>query len=304
LLLPLGAIVVIGIVLFGFSRVLLSVTPTAATIVAVVVAAAIMAIAAVAAGRKRMTNGVLFSAAGAVIGVSMLAGGVALLAVGSPEAEGGGEGRHRAVTLAAPPNAAVDGFAQTKLSLPAGVPVGLEFDNQDPGVQHNVVIFDGEDAEAPVLVEGELITGPGTVTYPVPPLQPGSYFFHCEVHPTAMTGTIRAAEGGGGGGGGGGAPVTVVAQNLAFDTDEIHLPPGAPSTITFENRDAGTPHNIAIYGDQSLGEVLFQGELVTGPATADYQVPPLDPGTYYFHCDVHPSMQGSVVVGPGDAGDG
>jgi plastocyanin len=139
----------------------------------------------------------------------------------------------------------------------------------------------------------------------VPPLQPGSYFFHCEVHPTTMTGTIQAAEGeGGGGGGGGGGPVTVVAQNIAFDTSEIHLPPGAPSTITFDNRDAGTPHNVAIYGDQSLGEVLFQGELITGPATAEYQVPPLDPGTYYFQCDVHPNMQGSVVVGRGDAGGG
>jgi plastocyanin len=56
-------------------------------------------------------------------------------------------------------------------------------------------------------------------------------------------------------------------------------------------------HNIAIYTDSSLGTNLFPGEIVTGPAAVDYRIPPLEPGTYYFHCDVHPTMQGSVAVG-------
>jgi plastocyanin len=89
----------------------------------------------------------------------------------------------------------------------------------------------------------------------------------------------------------------VVAQGLAFDTDQIALPPDAPSTLHFENKDAGVSHNIAIYTDSSLGTNLFRGQISIGPASIDYSIPALKPGTYYFHCDVHPTMQGSVTVG-------
>jgi plastocyanin len=88
-----------------------------------------------------------------------------------------------------------------------------------------------------------------------------------------------------------------VAQGLAFDTDQIALPPDEPSTVIFENKDAGVSHNIAIYTDSSLGTNLFRGQIIVGPASIDYSIPALKPGTYYFHCDVHPTMQGSVTVG-------
>jgi plastocyanin len=120
------------------------------------------------------------------------------------------------------------------------------------------------------------------------------------VHPGTMVGTIESAEGGGGGGGG----LTVTAKSLAFDTDEIDLPAEQPTTITFDNEDAGVPHNIAIYNDDSLSETLFQGEQFPGVASREYRIPPLGPGTYYFHCDVHPTMNGSVVVGGPGGGPG
>ena len=90
-----------------------------------------------------------------------------------------------------------------------------------------------------------------------------------------MLGTIDSAEGGGegGGGGGGGGGTTVVAKDLAFDTDQIDLPAGQPTTLTFDNEDAGVPHNIAIYSDDSLSEVLFQGTQFPGIATEEYQIP-------------------------------
>jgi plastocyanin len=75
-----------------------------------------------------------------------------------------------------------------------------------------------------------------------------------------------------------------------------------PTTITFENRDAGVQHDIAIYADSSLADELFGGDLVTGPATIEYAVPALPPGEHYFQCNVHPNMNGSVVVS--DAGEG
>ena len=95
-------------------------------------------------------------------------------------------------------------------------------------------------------------------------LPAGSYFFHCEVHPATMQGVIDAGEGGGGGGGGGAGP-TLVAQGIAFDTDTIDLPADTATTLTFDNKDANTPHNFAIYEDDSATTPLFQGEIVTGP---------------------------------------
>ena len=59
----------------------------------------------------------------------------------------------------------------------------------------------------------------------------------------------------------------MVAKALSFDTDEIDLPAGQPSTLTFDNEDAGIPHNIAIYSDDSLSEILFQGTQFPGIAT-------------------------------------
>jgi plastocyanin len=108
------------------------------------------------------------------------------------------------------------------------------------------------------------------------------------------------ATGGGSTGGGGGAtvqPSTVTAQGLQFDTKTLTIPANTPSSLTFDNKDAGTPHNIAIYASASdLSNPLFRGDVVTGPATKTYDIPALKPGTYYFHCDVHPTMNGSVTV--------
>jgi len=69
----------------------------------------------------------------------------------------------------------------------------ITFDNQDTGTTHNVHVFNGRDANAPSLTPpAELapFAGVKTVTYQLPALKPGRYFFHCDVHQTAMTGFI------------------------------------------------------------------------------------------------------------------
>ena len=296
---PVGTFVIIGLVLFGFSRVLLSVTASAATVLALVVAVAIMVVATIVATRERLSNSTLFAMIGVVGGVAMLSGGIAIVAIGTGEGEGG---EAQVVTLAALEGAATTGFDPTTLSVVANEPIELDFKNQDPGIQHNVVIFEEDPVDSPdaaPLFSGELVAGVVDIVYPVPPLPAGSFFFHCEVHPTTMVGTIESSEGGEGGGG-----PTVTAQALAFDTEEIDLPPGRPSTLTFDNEDAGVLHNISIYVDDSLTENLFQGEQFAGIDTRDYEIPALEPGTYYFHCDVHPTMAGDVVVGAGPDGGG
>ena len=301
ILMPIGVLVVIGLALAGFSRILLAISHNAATVVALVAAAGIVVVAAWVASRKRVTGSTLFSMVAAMTGIAMLAGGLAVVASPLHAEEEGEPGDGVVVALAAPEGAAASGFSTDALSVPSDEPFTLAFENADPAVPHNVVIYDGPDAEAPQLFGGELITGPATVDYAIEPLAEGEFFFNCEVHPTTMMGTMTASPEDGGGGGGEG--VTVVAAGIAFDTDTIELPPDTPTTITMDNQDAGTPHNIAIYTDESLDESLFVGELVTGPASVVYDIPPLPEGEYYFHCDVHPNMSGTVVVA-GDGGGG
>lgn len=91
----------------------------------------------------------------------------------------------------------------------------------------------------------------------------------------------------------------VVAENIAFDVTEIMLPADQAVEIEFVNMDADR-HNISIYPDQatalSLSDAIFEGEIVTGPdasTTYSFTAPPA--GEYYFHCDVHPNMSGTVT---------
>jgi plastocyanin len=304
LLLPLGILAVIAAVLFGFSRILLSISPTAATVTAIAVAGGVVVTAAMAAGRKQVRLSTLGAMLGVTAGVAMLAGGIALAVTGGAEEEPGG-GERPVVALAAFNIA----FEPTSLTVPAGEAFTIRFHNQDAGIQHNVEIFDDPEFGDTALFAGEVITGVREIDYAVDQIEAGAYFFRCIVHPN-MTGEMQAEESGPGepgpgepGPGGPSPGPTVVAQDIAFDTSTIELPP-APTTITFENRDAGVQHNIAIYSDSSLADELFNGELVTGPTTVQYEVPALPPGDLYFQCVVHPNMNGTVVVSDTAGGGG
>ena len=81
-------------------------------------------------------------------------------------------------------------FDKECLAEPANKGFTLNFNNQDAGVPHNVVFFKGRDASAPVAFRGALFPGPATQKYQVPALASGRYFFHCDAHPQAMTGTL------------------------------------------------------------------------------------------------------------------
>src|SRR5215211_505339 len=118
-LIPLGALAVIGAVLFGFSRILLAISHNAATVVAITVAVGILTVASVVAARQRVTGGSLLSMVGASAGIAMMMGGLALVAVG-PEKEAEGGEAPQVVALAAPPGAAAKGFDTDRLSVAAG----------------------------------------------------------------------------------------------------------------------------------------------------------------------------------------
>lgn len=96
-----------------------------------------------------------------------------------------------------------------------------------------------------------------------------------------------------------GSPAGTVLQesalNIAFEVPALSAPAGAPFQIVFNNKDAGTLHNIVIR--DATGTPVFTGDLVTGPATITYNVPPLPAGAYTFNCAVHPVMTGTLTVG-------
>jgi plastocyanin len=100
----------------------------------------------------------------------------------------------------------------------------------------------------------------------------------------------------------------IVAVGTAFDPTCLVAPAGEPFTINFDNRDPATvgQHNIAIAVDEAsvTEDPIFKGDLVTGPDTIEYQVPAMDEGDYFFHCDVHPQMTGALAVVAGGGGGG
>jgi plastocyanin len=302
-LIVVGLLALIAAVLWGFSRVLLDVEPATAAYLALLVAVAIVVIVSYAASRKRVTNSSLLTVAVGVVGAGMLLSGVALSVGQGGEATG-----PTAVTIAiaAPEGAAVSGFDQATLTAPADTPLTIAFNNQDPGVQHNVSIASADpqkDPSAKILFEGALTTGPQQFDYAVDPLAEGEYHFFCEVHPTTMVGTLTVSPGG--------TPGTntttgqvIAAQNIAFDTTTLTFPADTPSKLTFQNNDAGTPHNIGIYTDESASKELFKGEIVTGVDSIVYDIPKLAEGSYFFRCDVHPTMNGTVTVSAATGGGG
>ncbi|HXI82259.1 MAG TPA: cupredoxin domain-containing protein [Verrucomicrobiae bacterium] len=87
---------------------------------------------------------------------------------------------------------------------------------------------------------------------------------------------------------------TIVAKNLAFTTTTVEIAAGKNVTLHFDNQDSA-PHNVAIYQDSSASKKISVGQIITS-AKSDQVVPALAAGTYFFRCDVHTNMTGTIVV--------
>ena len=87
----------------------------------------------------------------------------------------------------------------------------------------------------------------------------------------------------------------VTAQNLTFDTDELFLPADKSFPLVLVNKDADQ-HNIAIRTGRNFdGELLFRMDPF-GASTVQVPAGPFAEGTYFFICDLHPVMSGTVIV--------
>lgn len=293
LAIPLGAVGVIALVTITLSRILLNVPKLIATAVAAMVAINILVVFGVVAVKEKLSQAQLFMMMVAAVIPIVIGGAVAVGAVEVVTSEDHAEEEGPPTVNLVAQNLA---FQPAQLEATAGKDFAITFENRDPD-SHNVAIFKGADATAQNVLRGEVFAGPRTVTYQVPAQEPGSYFFQCDVHATTMTGTLQIA--------GEEAPkpgepevaaASIGAENVAFDKDELEFAANTAVRLAFDNQEA-LPHNVAIFkGEDASGEKVFTGELITGPRKVTYQIPPLEPGRYFFKCDVHPNMTGRVTV--------
>jgi plastocyanin/uncharacterized membrane protein YozB (DUF420 family) len=224
-------------------------------------------------------------------------------------------------------------FDKDKITVIAGSKVFINFVNLDVGVPHNFAVYTGPEATRTIF-QGRVVIGPSKITYAFDaPVDEGIYFFRCDVHPEVMTGQFYVVSSDllessqartarqsmpemdmTGSGAAAAMPeenaqnqssadlqsvtVDLVAEDNAFDKSTITVPAGARVTVNFNNRDSGVPHNFAVYETEDAQKVIFVGQIVTGLAKTEYAFDaPAVPGTYFFRCDVHPTlMTGQLIV--------
>jgi hypothetical protein len=106
--------------------------------------------------------------------------------------------------------------------------------------------------------------------------------------------------------------VEIKAEGIQYDTSELTLYEGKVE-FTFENDDPkGTFHNVGVYSSKEAGEpfvaILALDGGTRGKDLIDTKVVGLAPGaSYFFRCDFHPAMVGTLRVEAGrppGSGDG
>ena len=80
-------------------------------------------------------------------------------------------------------------------------------------------------------------------------------------------------------------PVAITVQNFAFSPASVSVPAG--TTVIWTNRDAA-PHQIASDTGAFMGNPIGRG--------SSYSFTFTTPGTFPYHCSIHPSMKGTITV--------
>jgi plastocyanin len=176
-------------------------------------------------------------------------------------------------------------FDPVNLEVPAGSTVLLA---NVGGKPHTLTADDGSFSTGvvPPGAEGGRFAG---TTASLTLTQPGTFPFHCEIHPAVMKGVLTVT----GQARAGPAPpssapraVTVDMKNIAFAPTQISVAPGGK--VTWTNHDVA-PHN-ARFDDIKLATPIFhqgQSQSLTAPDK---------PGSYSYFCEVHPAAMRAVLV--------
>ena len=89
--------------------------------------------------------------------------------------------------------------------------------------------------------------------------------------------------------------IVVHAKDRAFDTKELQVHAGVAFPLVFVNED-GDLHNIAIRTQSgSGGDLLFRFDPVS-TGTVVLTVGQIPKGNWFFLCEVHPDMWGTVFA--------
>jgi cytochrome c oxidase subunit II len=95
-------------------------------------------------------------------------------------------------------------------------------------------------------------------------------------------------------GGAAGPTIPLTAQNVKFDQSTL-TGPATGFVIHFDNKDAGTPHDVDIL--DANGKKVVDDKDFPGVAAQDYAIPALPAGTYKFECSIHPALMfGTLTV--------
>jgi plastocyanin len=97
-------------------------------------------------------------------------------------------------------------------------------------------------------------------------------------------------------------PQISAGSAVSFDSKLLIVPAGRPFDLVFDNKQAGVPHNVKIGDSAAMATVIFDGEVITGPAQITYHVPAISQGDYYFECKIHPNMNGTLRALPESTG--
>jgi plastocyanin len=92
------------------------------------------------------------------------------------------------------------------------------------------------------------------------------------------------------------APVGAAATG--FQPTTLKAAPGHAFTVTFDNQDAGVPHNWVVTKPDGSKVDIGDTTPFSGPGQKTYNVPSLSAGQYPFMCQVHPTtMKGILTIG-------
>ena len=90
--------------------------------------------------------------------------------------------------------------------------------------------------------------------------------------------------------------INLTASGTVFDKSSITVSAGDTVAIVFDNKDS-ILHNFALYETSAAANSIFVGELISKKIITYTFTAPKTPGTYFFRCDVHPSlMTGEFIV--------
>lgn len=190
IVIPIGALIVIGGLVVGFSRILLDVPEPVATAIALVMAINVLGAAAFIAMRPKMSTNTILEL-GIVVLYPMLIGivltqtgilGTKTAASAAPAATAASSSSGGLSITAH--NVAFD---TSDLTVPASG-AKLSFANQD-STTHNFAIFKDKSA-TDQLYKSPDVGANQTVELSLPKLKKGSYYFECQYHPTSMNGTL------------------------------------------------------------------------------------------------------------------